>query len=715
MGTENLFEIASRYFDFGFRVIPVCGKAAYWSEHYTMSHDELQAHLNDSRNWRHNTTGLGLIMGSNIVCLDIDTDNPEVLDALPISPAVKRGKKGETRFFRPSSSVGENFVFSLSEDGLNTRVEILARNKYTVLPPSIHPETNKPYVWTSQKVLPDFDLEDLPVLHLDDVQAALNPWLKETSDKGGSASMFTKEKLTGGPWDARNDGPEYANRHPSGSVLRLQRLAVAKICDGKTDNEAATELLQYDEKNHLPHGLFWPGHKERHSDRRLSSSFENAYKFSQKIRATLTRAAKKKGDIHFLAKISGEIVVEPTPDFEVVIPKKSIEPEGLLRIIRNLVRDAYQFKTSDNFAEATALAALSAISLGRYHLEGGSLAAWFLFVGPTSSGKQAGFDFVKDLIGSKLFINRHLGGLGDWRSGPGVVQELKKQRFRVDLVDEFSKVIIKHDKENVADAITQMLEIFGAPKQYLGLSKAGQNYGACWGPQVAVMAAIQPDVLQTHYSDTLRTIGLLPRFLVVEAGKQEANVPLAMRPGYRQECFKRFMETCGQDFVDRGLVLSQNEILEMPEQGEWSATKLTYGKSYVELKATLIEKLLAEREFGGKAGQHFETISALHAISRNSKTLERVDGEYAWNFIERCYATAEGVCFGVSEELRVHESIEEFVSSQGDKIWSPRDLLRAKRLCKKNRYETERYLTLLVKNREIEQITTPRTLMYRKI
>lgn len=92
---------------------------------------------------------IGLPMGpcSGLIAVDIDTDDEAVLrilnQVLPQSPWRRQGKKGEVRIYRYN---GEKSTRLKTKDAM--LVEFLSTGTQIVLPPSIHPDTGKPYVAT---------------------------------------------------------------------------------------------------------------------------------------------------------------------------------------------------------------------------------------------------------------------------------------------------------------------------------------------------------------------------------------------------------------------------------------------------------------------------------------------------------------------------------------------------------------------------------------
>lgn len=99
-----------------------------------------------------------------VACVDFDTDDAEMLiemqRSLPPSPVMKRGKRGFSAFY----------LVPTGTDGFRTPiVELLTGTRQTVVPPSIHPDTGRPYDWTGSATLLDTPAASLPVLGEDEL------------------------------------------------------------------------------------------------------------------------------------------------------------------------------------------------------------------------------------------------------------------------------------------------------------------------------------------------------------------------------------------------------------------------------------------------------------------------------------------------------------------------------------------------------------------
>lgn len=155
MSTENIFRTyAPLYHAAGINVIPLYAKSKRplinaWSDYagFPIPDEVHKAWLAMPDN--HN---IGVVLGkqSNLGMLDIDYADDHLIEAiksvLPEGYATwtRVGKKGMVFAFRFNPKVPD--AFKLISKELGTICEYLCTGQQVVLPPSIHPETNKPYV-----------------------------------------------------------------------------------------------------------------------------------------------------------------------------------------------------------------------------------------------------------------------------------------------------------------------------------------------------------------------------------------------------------------------------------------------------------------------------------------------------------------------------------------------------------------------------------------
>lgn len=133
--------------------------------------------------------GLGVAGGyGGLVPIDIDTEDEEIVAAvcsvLPRPNVAKRGRKGYTAFYRaPDGWTPSGKKFKPSAV-LPPMVEVLGTGQ-SVLPPTLHPDTGKPYEWLTPDTLFTIRIEDLPQLDADfmeALEAALAPWMERAPE-----------------------------------------------------------------------------------------------------------------------------------------------------------------------------------------------------------------------------------------------------------------------------------------------------------------------------------------------------------------------------------------------------------------------------------------------------------------------------------------------------------------------------------------------------
>jgi hypothetical protein len=123
-------------------------------------------------------TGLRLGLqpdGTYTVALDWDHEGAALmaLDKFPAT-VMKEGRRGLTLFYRSKTPVPSH---DIKIDGVVV-VQILGEGRQTVLPPTIHPDTRRPYTWGSKFSLYDIkpgDLVELPDDYRERMEAILRP------------------------------------------------------------------------------------------------------------------------------------------------------------------------------------------------------------------------------------------------------------------------------------------------------------------------------------------------------------------------------------------------------------------------------------------------------------------------------------------------------------------------------------------------------------
>ena len=441
----------------------------------------------------------GLVCGpaSGVLWIDIDSDDPKVIDAVKPSPVRKRGRKGESRAFRFNPDIPSCKVAGI--------IDILAYGRQTVLPPTIHPDTLKPYVWVTPDTLENFSVSDLPeftVDDLNDLRRALEPEKFEVGDASGVSLQ--------GPFF--NDDPKRGCPH--GSHDRLKRIVSAVIARGASPDEAVRELLRYDEENHKPVGYF--------SDDTRSDCFadpvSNALFFYSSNLRTFNRRQVKSGLPPSIPLVSGSELIDVSELKKSVAkawtPVPWPEPKGLLKDIRDLT-----LGISERSIPALALG--GAISMGSVvianRLKMGDVwpNVFALNVANTGAGKSFPYITMKRILSPENDLD--LLGSGGYRSSASIMKDLVGRRERLDPIDECSSLFdtIKNGGVFQADIIDVLNDLWSAGSSlFIGPESMGREKVSVWHPCVSALMSSNPTGIKNSVTKEFVTKGFIPRFLI---------------------------------------------------------------------------------------------------------------------------------------------------------------------------------------------------------
>lgn len=162
---------AQNYYDLGFSVLPVepdsklC-RIKGWTDKFSKrfpTEEEQEEYL--TKYWDYD---IGLATGgsSGIIAIDFDYENMAdasaieslVIGALPLTPCIKKGAKGWTRFYRDNGDIKNAGI-----DRFGTRmIDVLATGRLTVLPPSNHKKEGVTYRWIGSAELLEVEANELP-------------------------------------------------------------------------------------------------------------------------------------------------------------------------------------------------------------------------------------------------------------------------------------------------------------------------------------------------------------------------------------------------------------------------------------------------------------------------------------------------------------------------------------------------------------------------
>jgi hypothetical protein len=137
-----------------------------------------------------------------------------VLDFLPGLAVRRVGKKGFAAFMRLAAGCVPPAAFHVK----GQKVEFLRDGKQAVLPPSVHPDTDQPYCWTTDDTLEDTSLDALQALD-DEVLAAIRTALESLGH----------EVTTSAPRLDRKREHQGDNDNAPGFIERVNSYALAAL------------------------------------------------------------------------------------------------------------------------------------------------------------------------------------------------------------------------------------------------------------------------------------------------------------------------------------------------------------------------------------------------------------------------------------------------------------------------------------------------------
>lgn len=237
---------APKYWAVGLPAIPLISNEKRPAINRWQLFSDTKPSEDEKRVWLDNfpNGNIGLPMGpsAGLVAIDIDTDDPAVLrvldQILPPTPWTRRGKKGAVRIYRYA---GERTNRIKGSDG-SMICEILSKGTQIVLPPSIHPETKRPYVANAPLYEVLGAVPPLPANIEDLIRNALASIGVEVSVGAGN-----NKTITFVPAGARDNQMVYMAGLFARGVLRGERSLLAVLGEMETWVSNFTEKVVGDE------------------------------------------------------------------------------------------------------------------------------------------------------------------------------------------------------------------------------------------------------------------------------------------------------------------------------------------------------------------------------------------------------------------------------------------------------------------------------------
>jgi len=636
--TNNYKENAQAYLDKGFSVIPdkfmsKMPAIKAWSDYCFKLPTQGEV---DSWSNNFDKSNIAICLGgaSNVVALDIDEVRPEILEIimpmLPKSPVVKIGSKGETRFFRYT---GVEHTQTLKFDG-EMVIELLSNNKKTTLPPSVHPNGSN-YTWGLEGLdLLEVDVNELPMLP---------PALFASVEQKLLLKFPDMEKKTG------------TGHLSSGRNDALTSLCGKLIGEQKTLEESINALIKHDTELHDP-PLLSDSNEFYHTEPRT-----NALKIYSNVLESINRRRFRESKEY---EVPTATVINETTLSEVIKeregkllkleklkkPSQELPPaQGVLGKIQSNILDCSWIK-QENFAFSASLILMATLISRKVTFQGMSPNLYVLNIAPSGSGKDAPQKKVQEYL---VDINAEsLLGAGDYVSDASLMDGLANKPVRLDIMDEAGGILrsVNSGKSEYNSKMADVLaELYtSSNSKYLGRATAEGTKGACYRPNVSILASTTPTGFQEGVS--LRAIekGLLGRFLIFYGDSEGRATRLKRLPHLDTETLNRLrFWRAYEPKENKNYII--NGIPQMVE--ELSATKEAEEKldavfeEFDNLRRTT-EHSNPVLPIVARLYQQMVKIAMIHCCSRAEYKVEPInitDVEFAYLTIKNYYVTIQDV------------------------------------------------------------------------
>lgn len=646
---------AMRYFEMGIPVIPLDGKAAFLKNWQAWCNRPQTAEEVEALIERYPNANIGSPLGLWALALDIDTDDPDVIAAAPPTPYRRIGKTGVVLFYRPDRTVA-----SLGQ--ADTPIELLNVGRQVVLVPSRHPE-GPIYRWEGLEV----DPTDLPPFPPD----GLSRVIMVAREKG----VVPKRKKR------VQDGKDQAPLTDFGRNNTLTRHAYGKACDGKSIDEGAEELLEFDKREHTPPWFSDP--TEPHKGR---SPIGAARRMMERAIA----AATKKGDI----RPHVEVVINLTKSAP-VSPYPA--PRGMMKLFVDVceLRGKYNQSVLGLGGALSMMAALCSnrvvTTLGRYRVTPN---LYTFNVATSGVGKETAQSLLADILQPYNLL-----GASAYKSGGAIVDTLPERPVRLDIMDEcaaFIRTLSSPEdyKSEIVDILSSLFSKAGG--YYSGISSQGRgaNKGACWHPHVSILGSTTPEGFKGSVTVHMAAKGLIPRFLLFyskDRGALKQPPDMEVVNSATQELtriVRRFTEQYRME-RESGIDLEQGEPFIHEVIPATPAAQRLHREIDEELDRLTAPEEMSElsRSFHARFLEIASKLALLDAMSQWQCEVHADNLQWGYNVVKACWEASQplyGEALARNDHERDARAIEMFIYArrqvtQGDLYEQTRHLRKFER------------------------------------
>jgi len=435
------------------------------------------------------THNVGLLHGASGTCA-IDIDHVEntklIFEELGIDfsllmnsapQIIGRENRGKLIFKAPADLITHKISWPVKDDPRKTEVvfELRAGSVQDVLPPSIHPDTGRPYQWAGRSIFDE--LPELPPQLLtlwrdwDNYRVQLQdicPWKKKAEfqptkrprPKGDSTSVIDA-------YNQANDmhslliqyGYKQTSRGRYLSPNSTSKLAGVKLFDdGRAYSHHASDpfdsahtfdafelYLQYEHMGNVTNAV-------KEAAQILNVTQDPDYEYDKEA-------------IDHGAKVAASILSKPaTKSDEPLdnVPEDLLSVPGILQDVVNFYT-VTAIKPQPQFAVQAAIAYGSVVMGRRWVTDQRNFSSlYFLNIGETGSGKEHTKTVLEELL-EEAGLDELIGPAG-YTSAAGVISTLTKKPTHVSVVDELGRQLksaAAKGNQHKADALTSIMECFG--------------------------------------------------------------------------------------------------------------------------------------------------------------------------------------------------------------------------------------------------------------
>ena len=451
--------------------------------------------------------GIAILFGNpdGYQALDVDLDDPDVVAALPSSPVLRLGQPGRygALLFRANPFIKNlnlkrvprpDLARDVEGKVITQGIEIMAHNRYLLMPPSIHPITHQPYRFTDPNIsFEHIKPSDLPMMSLEDLERVK------------IAYAFFASKHPDSP-KSKSDGGGKTGKGGRNDTLKMQ--ACAALFKHKPIEIVAEEIYNFDLWNHET-PLFSDPHEPGMRADSEDEARANALKFARNnYRSVIKSTHYKKPE---------EVRVEDNETHEEVKPdtKAYPEPTGLIKDVRDLIME-FSERKMPNIALGGAVALMAAICSNRYRFDRCWSNMYVLNLAPTGTGKSFPQTIVNMILDD--YTGSGLIGYGSYQSSSAFFKNLVKRRVRLDVIDEIAPLFAQMKDGGLWQTaiMDEQCKLWSASSGKYAAPEYAEKTDAstCYNPCISILGSTTIEGLKPVLNRQMVMKGLIPRYAI---------------------------------------------------------------------------------------------------------------------------------------------------------------------------------------------------------